>query len=136
MDQEPVSEDTPAGGPDPGMTDAPPVSEDAPGSDGMTDVAGPSGGCAPVTVVGGTCKLTIQVPNLRETLYFWGHAEVWEDVKRWISTETNIPTAQFHLMRAWTGEKLKNDDPIPFGAVTICEGVPSWMTITVVLKAW
>ena len=108
----------------------------------MMDVSGPSGGCAPDDLRPTQptwpreCKLTIQVPNYNTTLYFWDHAELWEDVKRWISRKTFIPTAQFHLIRAWTGERLRYNDPIPFDAVTITEGVPSWMTITVVLKAW
>ena len=45
-----------------------------------------------------------------ETLYFWGPACRWEDVKRWIHQQTGVPTTLFHLVLAINGVKVNNTD--------------------------
>ena len=67
-------------------------------------------------------------PAGAETLYFWGPARRWEDVKRWINRKTGVPTTLFHLVLANNGWKVNNTDVIDD------TWIKDWQTIVVVLK--
>ncbi len=74
--------------------------------------------------------LKIRVPwhGDTRTLYFNGHATHWEDVKKWVSQTTGVPSTLFFLIRSADGTKLNYDAPIRLGHAW------SWPSVTVVLK--
>ena len=75
-------------------------------------------------------RFKIKAPggSASETLYFWGPACRWEDVKRWIHQQTGVPTTLFHLVLAINGVKVNNTDFID------ARWIKDWQTIVVVLK--
>ena len=62
------------------------------------------------------------------TLYFWGRASRWGDVKLWISQQIGVSTCLFHLILAINGYKLNNTNFIDGTWIS------PWQTIVVVLK--